>query len=1623
MMTVILWFAGLCALVALALVATARSRARPDDVIGRAPFVAVAIAHAGLAAAAVWAWGGERAVTSRGDALRAGPRVELELRAVTVPLDRAISIGHARDAAVRLPGSGAAEVARVTRDARGVVVAQACPAATFVVPPGATLPVADCNAPAFTIRADKDRIAVAPAGRPARVAVRAGEVVRLGRADEPIPALVTWELPAASAQIVAIPGDPTDCSAWPGQTRARSGGCDVAIGAFELAAIPLVVDPDAVIARGARAALAIALPVLVGCVVLACSPRSRRRAPALSHLLRIATIGSALAALVCWRLVWAYRIDVLRDFAPIGWRVADNQLAAALVAATLAGIAARRALAWAAMLAVGWLALGLGPDALTTPRVAMIALSLAAALAPRADAIAARLARVPPDVLLAAIAAAAIAARIAAPRGVLGKLALAYALVLAGHAALRELVSGTRHRARLVGALAAATLALAAYDTGVTVAIAGIGLALAMLVAGHDALYDASRADRIGVLEREHARLVAVHGAFAVVLALAAIGVAYVASDRAWLAHGADVACHAPLVAVALFAFGAVYARVHRRSWLPHAAAAAAALALWGARGAVLERATAGHGVVADRVAAVVDPGYALLHDGRRFAATASAWREAALPAQAPVASWRGEGLFGARIVDPGVVHSIETDYLPVLVARETGVGGIAQTTLLLLALVAAVGAFASVAQRHASRAHRSRWLVAVVLGALGVYQPLASLGVLPLTGISWPGLGIDSPSDLWLFVIALAWCGLAPEAGGTTDERVRATPRVIRARRIALAALATCACAGGIVVARSAAVALARVPVDDARIAAALDYASSIACPWREHDGIAVPEQLASSPRDDGTTRFDRELHAAWDADRAPLLAAVATCGGSAGRWRLARDGDICRATFRAGGPEVRLAIGKERTTCAVASDDAPAVALRGRSSAPRGPRIRVVSSALGAAADDAGELYAAGHVIRLRAGAPSAHLGTDTRAGSVDLAPGVRIDVTGKTIMLHGDAELFLEDSTGWRRVVHARDLALDRIALVVAAGAVVQVRPAADPLLADDVDRDRRTYPYGAGLPELGWVNPYDVDHSLGLDGWIHAAQNPSRGPSCGTLAPPAIERAKVCAPSSLDGVLECKVALQPELARRLAVVADQLATAPAPLTGHDVVPTRISYVAMRGDTGEILAQASRVPGRAPLAYAPVDRDAEAALRALREQHGESDRERVEWNLPIAVGSTFKPILARAAEQAFPRELHELQLTAAGHATGCKAHRGIAVDPLLGHCPPSSLAGEPTTADAHDFLAYSPNWWQAALGLVGLALPDGKMSSGDRTLSLADVASSDLASWPTSAPLAIDDAQGPIVRGHSLSLAGLRRTPLWTHVEGLLGRPLCTLGDRASCAKASDRSDVCAARALPIDAPSRDLRYLVALGPDRLDLYDGDRADQARVPVREYFQLLRGSGAHSIGSLAQLADAFSRVVYDPTGRLAASWFPAPAVGVTPTWSCADHGDRTTNVLGPGGGLCAVVREGTAKHALAGALADSRLAIYGAKTGTTDSLAEIARRPEACAAWNASHARPLALTCGKRPPDDSLFVIAFGVVTPHGTTPLTLALQLQRGGGGSAARAAPAFITAIAGYLRADR
>jgi hypothetical protein len=1747
-MTVVLWFLGFLALLVATLVASARARAMPGDIVGRRIIAIAAVAYVGIVVAAVWTWGGATAAAGRATQLHNGALVRLAVDGVQLPLAGTLVIGHAPDAAIRIPGGvgpagggpgAGGEVARIEPATGGAVVRGAvlavvhgndaallatlrgCAAgeASYGLPPGAAVAAIECEGArpvrAFVVRnAGRGELAIAPLvwrGRflAEQLTARAGDALRIGGGDEAIAGLTTWDViaPHGAAAMLAIPADPSDCAAWlpevAGRARPIDGGCALEAGAFAVTAVPLMPDADRVVDRGLRAALAIGGPPLVLLGVLGFAPRRDRRTRSFGRALRLCVVGAALTALCGWRLLWAYRIDMLRELASLGPRLVENQLSVIAIGAALAGnavlaheslaaaSAARRAfaavLAWTAWLAIAALVVagGDGPPPLTAGRAGVLALSLATAVAPVACELASRAAaRLGPELALAAIAAGGVAGKLVAPRSALVKLGLAYALVLAGHAALRVLLAhGTGLARRCVGValLAAAALALARYDTGVTLAIAGIGLSLAMLVAGHDAAYDASQSARIGVLEREHARLLAAHGAAAIAIGVGIAVCALAASDRELVVRGAAFVVHAPLVVAALFAMAAVIARSHRRGWLPWLCAALAALAIWAARDAVVERATGGDNVGARRIAAVLDPGYAVLRDERMYVASASAWREASLLATGADDRWAGEGYFGARVRDLGVSRAIDNDYLPVLIARETGIGGLTQTIGLLLAIAVGAGAIASLRLRHASGQHRARWLITAVAGGLAVYQPLAALGVLPLTGISWPGRGINSPADLWLFVIGAVWCLLCGD-DATDDERVRRTARLVRARAIVLAALGVAAAAAVIVVARAGAAALGRAAAEDDRIDTALHYAATIACPWASRDAAAlddvVPLAVPGTPRDDATARFERELAAGWLRDR-PLLVAglgqLGACRGRAGRWALAADGEACAATLRAGIPAIRLRAERAgagfRGTCSVALSQDLIAAMRAPVRAVRAARIRVVGEAMGAAAGDVGELVAGTRVVRLRPGAPAVELARlsagPTPASRVAIAGDVALDIrpAPRGAMLHGSAELFVAEPGQppvWRRMAHGADVLLDRVTLIAAGPAehrrVALFRPprewsgsppAVDTLLADDTasigDRARRVYPHGAALPELGWVNPFDVEHSLGLDGWIHAAlarqgresshdqghaPAASTAPVCGTLAPPAIARDRVCSPSPLDGVIECRVALQPELAAQLRAIAERVIADPKPHTGKAITPTRVAYVVLRGDTGELLAQGNAVPGRGPLAYAPADAAAEAALIRLREARGESDAERVEWNLPIAVGSTFKPIVARAAEQAFPQQLATLSLTAEGHATGCKQHRGTPVDPLLGHCPPASLAEPPSTADLHDYLARSPNWYQAALGVIGLGLPAGSFTVKGEAVTLADIAATDLATWPTSSPLQIADDRGAIVDGHHVALDGLRRTPLWSHVEALLGRPLCTLGDRAHCEAAADRADVCAARALPIAGAGRDLRYLVALGPDRLDVYADDRPAQTRIPIREYFQLLRGAGVHPVGSLAQLTDAFGRVIYDSAPgsgatpgapRLAASWFPAPAVGVTPAWSCAKADGRANTVLGADGGLCAVVQAaGTAHAELAALLADPKIAIYGAKTGTTDSLADIAHKDAACQIWNERHPPATQLTCGKTPPDDSLFVIAFGVVTSHGTVPITLGVQLQRGGKTSAAHVTPELVHAIASYLQ---
>jgi hypothetical protein len=1667
--------------------------------------------------------------------------------------------------------------------------------------------------------------------RPHHVQIGSGALLQIGALADAVPGVTLWEVPApvGRAELFFPPDDIlAPCRTW----IARRGPVAPATGTaapaeatpgdrdsicilpfqapFALEVRRLLPDVAGVDARSAWAAGLLITPALLALLVLAARPRGELSRERFARALALGWVGSFVAALGVWRLLWAHRIDMLRDYEAIGSRVVANQTLLVLVAAALAATAVlviadrpqrRRALpiaagAWLVTAAAGGLALQGDLAAVLALRqlAAQVAVSLAvgtalgwgpivAALAAQAGA---RLwTRAQPALGLAdddrataaavgallAIAAAATAGDLAVPRHVAAKLGLAYLTVGAAYAALRAAIAVGPVRPHRVAAavlgLTAAAGALYRYDAGITAAVLGPGLVLALLFASHDARYGDALLRHMASFERHHAPLVIAHTA---ILAGAALGVLTwaLAGDAAALGpamtrgalHGLAVFAALMLAAAAIG-----YLRRGPRAALPWALAAIALAALWAGRGAAVERVIEAPGAAAARVAIVLEPGYAALRDPQRFLSGITAWRETIAPAGTDGGA---QGYFGAQVLDPGVLLSIENDYFPVLLLRETGAAGIVMVALLLLALVTGLWLVAGERFLHGSRAQRTRALAAAALGVLCLYQPLASLGVLPLTGITWPGLGLDSPTDLWILVIAVLWIAVGgdPAAGGDAtawrhDAELRTTRVFRRVRTASAAAAALVAIAGLALVGRASSFALARPgPVDDegratpafAGLERAVAYALGLSCPWRTAAGggeALVPRDLLGEPLDAEAQRYHGALRTAWQAERGRAVAEIdaflaapagEACRGSRGRWRFERrsdDGETCLATFSWGWPEVELAVtapaagGEASARCAVELPGDILAQLRFPSRRPyRGARVRLVSSAMGAAAADRGELVA-GHVtVWLRPGAGELDV-SQAQAGifaaeKVRLSDDLTVEIAtdGAALRAHGRAWMFVKrpprapvhlleaDAAGWRLVTppgdakasapaDSIDLPLERLALLVVGGPEARnlwlFRPprawgdesVADPLLADDIStvggERRRHYIYGGNLPELGWVNPYHRRMSLGLDGWVHVAlaeidragapdgatwtEGALRHQTCGTLAsppepsppPPAPTSAlppipapdpRVCTASPFDGVLECRVALQPELSIQLRHLTELIALDPTGWATRGKPATRAGFTLLRGDTGEIVAQGDFVPGRASSAYAPATPEIEQHLVRLREDRdpatgaklpragrGESSAEKADWNQPVAVGSTLKPVIARAAELAAPDVTARLVLRGGPRADAAcrRTAAGTPVHAVLGHCPPTPLLAGDEALDLHGFLARSSNWFMAALGLVATALPDGAVTQDGIEVPLGEALARDVGAWSPDHPLVTRRGDVEIVGSHTVSLPALRQSALWQGVEALVGRPLCTDGDKAACRRAGDRRDVCAARALPVAAPSADLRHLVALGPDRFDLY-GDGSRQGAVPIRDYFQFLRGAGLHPLGSLAQLTDTFGRVVYDPgqaqaTGgprfTLAASWFPVAKAGTVPAWSCASGGTAPT-VLGADGGLCGVVRAGgTAAAAMRPVLADPRVTVFAAKTGTIDALADVSENRTTCARWNLTHTlagrparadqQPYWLRCDEAAEDDSLFLLAFSVAGEKGPVPFTLGLRFERAGKGVAAAAARHYVAAIAAYV----
>jgi hypothetical protein len=1533
---------------------------------------------------------------------------------------------------------------------------------------------------------------------------------------------------------------------------------------FALEVRRLVPDTAGLATRSLWAAAMLILPALGWLLWLAAERRSRLTRARLADALAAAWVATTLAGLAVWRLVWAHRIDMLRDYESFGWRVVQNQVLVVLVAAALAatfavraepGAPVRRRLllgaaAWGGALLLGLFALGPDRSALAGDRaLAAAGLSLLLGLGPlalplllgRLRAAAAAdvggaprspgldLGLAPLAGLIAAGLVAAIAAG-AAPREPSLKLALAWGIALLFHGALSAGVQQDRlNRRRLYAAAAAgaaAGLAALVLDPGIATAIVLPGLVFALLFAAHDASFDDRALRQVGSYRRRHAPLAACHTALVVALGVAAA----VWATAGLFGSGEDgeagrtltaAAFHLPLLVAGFLAPAAflVARRQGRAAAWPWAVAAAAAAVLWLAREPLLELVLASDSQAASRIALVSDPGYALLRNPDRFLAGLTAWRETALPAAA--SPWTGQGYFGAQLLDPGVLLSVENDYLALLILRESGAAGLLAPGLLLVGAAAGLFLLAGDRFRRGGAAERRRALAAILLGALAIYQPLAALGAVPLTGLPWPGLGIDSPSDFWLLtalLLFLAVWGRADDAElDAYDADLRRERRYARQRRAEHAAALLLAAAAVLVLARAAVGAAAR-PAMLSGTEPALAYARGLSC--AESGGSSVPTDLVGQPVDAGSERFHSALRARWQFDLpattglAARLAArtdadpdqCAAAAGETGPWRAA-PGDTpgeCRLLLSVGLPEVELRVARAAdgapasVSCSIGPPDETLRRLRLPTTRPlAGSRVRLVSRAMGAAARDVGELVSGASVVRLRPGAElvsvtGGRLGL-VAAGRVALGGGVLVHAGDEGARLElgadtapGAAMLLVRDprSDGWIQAPLARpSTPLDGIALIVTTGrsgpgGVWLFRPpttwpgspgdaAVDPILADDAATaagpTRRAYPYGALLPELGWVNRFQRRRSLGLDGWVRVAVDeltasgksawspPAASPSCGSLDPPAADPARVCALAG-DGAIECRVSIQPELAVRMRHLTELLSLDPARFAGSAreyAAPLRSSFALLRGDTGEILAQAEFVPGRAASLYAPATAAAELRLIRAREDRdlstgrllppagrGEASGEKIDWNQPIAVGSALKPLVARAFERTDPELARRLVLRGAPFEGAlCRGSRAHAI---FGHCPPTdSLWNHPEEMSMAGFLAVSANWYMAAIGMLGTALPDGRVGLGKGVeVPVEDVLTRDVGDHATDAALWTERDGRPIITASRvIDLEALRAAPMWRGLEAVVGRPLCSERDKASCRRASDRADLCAARALPIAQPSVDLRYLVSLGPGTFD-FQPETAPRSggRVASLEYLQFLRGSGVHPLGSLLQLTDAFGRVVYEPRPgargyRLAASWFPVASVAQAPTADCAQNGATGDPVRD---GLCEVVRTGTAARALAPILADPSVVLYGAKTGTIDSLGDVAASSKACAAFREAHTladkplkaadQPYWLRCGAdaQTPDDSLLLVAFGVPTPGGgVTPLTLGLRFQRSGAGFAAHVARHYIDLVRDYF----
>ena len=221
----------LVATIVLAAIATARARARPDEVIGRAPFVGVAVAQRRARGAARSGCGAAAARPRRAtpsSARRARRRSSFTARPWPSPRPRPSRSATARRPTSASPASATTCSPRVTRDERGLVVTVACADTAMLLPVNASLRVAACTPAPLTIRA------VAPTAsrsrrRPRRRRARSrAPATRCASAAPTSPCPRSRRGTSRRRRPRSSPSPPTPPTAPPTRTaRAVPGGCEL----------------------------------------------------------------------------------------------------------------------------------------------------------------------------------------------------------------------------------------------------------------------------------------------------------------------------------------------------------------------------------------------------------------------------------------------------------------------------------------------------------------------------------------------------------------------------------------------------------------------------------------------------------------------------------------------------------------------------------------------------------------------------------------------------------------------------------------------------------------------------------------------------------------------------------------------------------------------------------------------------------------------------------------------------------------------------------------------------------------------------------------------------------------------------------------------------------------------------------------------------------------------------------------------------------------------------------------------------------------------------------------------------------------------------------------------------